>query len=379
MNEELPEEPEKRFGYWVDLKGATFSDEDPNVSWIQAVPIGTYTHPTYGKLEFDMTKIRNMESNVNTQVRNTLLDIDYDHRSTTGKAAGWVTAADARADGLYVKVEWTETATEAIKQGEYKYFSPEFQDRWKHPKTGKVHKDVLFGGALTNRPFLKDILPVNLSELVSDQGDQNMSDEFITSMRNILGLNEEATETEISTELERLVVQDNETEAVAEEVEVEEEIVEPELVLASEDESDELTALAEDHPEVKALTERIHVLETANRLSEVNLKLQEWDQTRPYAIPGSLRDSARKILSETTDPTVERFLDELTQVGMVALGETKVASHGNERSAEESFANLVNKALNEDPTMDYADAVSMVSKDNPQLFEDYRHEVFVKE
>jgi phage I-like protein len=367
-----------RLGYWVDLAGASFTEEDENVSWIQAVPVGSYDHPTYGSIEFTSDKIANMELNVLEQIRGQQLDIDYDHKSQTGKAAGWVTTADARADGLYLQVQWTKTAADAIKQGEYKYFSPEYQDKWKHPKTGRVHKDVLFGGALTNRPFLKDLLPVNLSELISDQGDPNMADDtFVTSMRDILGLEEDASEEAIAAALEDLVVQVNESPVAPEHVEEESHDLVPEPILASETaDLAEITALAEGNPQVRALVDRVAILETANRLSEVNLKMQEWDTTRPYSLPAVLRDQARKILSETVNPAIEKFFDELTQLGMVPLGETKVASRGTERTAEESFTNLVNKRLGEDSSLGYADAVSQVSKDNPELFEDYRREAF---
>ena len=57
-----------------------------------------------------------MALNVKNEVRDTQLDVDYDHKSQSGKAAGWIKDAQARSDGLYLQVEWTNTATEAIKK-----------------------------------------------------------------------------------------------------------------------------------------------------------------------------------------------------------------------------------------------------------------------
>ena len=395
MIEENPEEEPKRFGYWAVLDQAEHSlDEEKGSSWIQAVPLGDYKHPVYGEISFTPDTVRNMASNIKNEVRETLLDVDYDHKAKSGKAAGWITDADARSDGLYVKVEWTETAKQAIKSGEYKYFSPEYQDKWKHPKSEKVHKDVLFGGALTNRPFLKDILPVNLSELIGDQGDQTMSGNaevseditFIDTLRDVLGLAEDASEDEILTVASQIqpVMEEGEEEA-AEEEESEEEAAEeeavteeePELVMASET-TDSIKALAEENPEVKSLVDRVAVLETANKLSEVNLQLTEWDSTAAFTFPATLRDDARKLLCEM-GPELTKFFDELSKVGMVPLGETKVKSRGVERTASESFSGLVEKQLSENADMGYADAVAKVSGDNPELFEEYRRESFIQE
>lgn len=363
-----------KVGYWVDLKGVEFEEgeEDKSSSWIQAVPIGTYQHPVYGEIDFTQEKIRAMAANVNNEVRDTLLDVDYDHKAKTGKAAGWITNASAESDGLYVQVEWTNSAKEAIKNNEYKYFSPEYQDKWKHPKTGQVHRDVLFGGALTNRPFLKDLLPVNLSELLGDQGEPKMADDFVNAMRGILGLPEEMSEEDVLSAAEQLVAQPEEevTPEVAEES-AEESVPEP--VLASE-EATEITALAEENPQVKALMDRIGILETANRLSEANLQLNEWDSTRPYTIPSVLRDKARKMLSEAHSSELAEFLDELTKVGMVSLGETEAATRGITKSAGDTFQDLVEKKLSED--VDYVDAVSEVSREHPDLFDEYRREAF---
>jgi Mu-like prophage I protein len=62
------------------------------------------------------------------------------------------------------KVDWTEEGASLVKSGKYRYFSPEFMFQWKDPANGTEHKDVLLGGALTNRPFLKDMEPVAFSE-----------------------------------------------------------------------------------------------------------------------------------------------------------------------------------------------------------------------
>jgi hypothetical protein len=154
------------FGFIVDLGKYKFDEEDGEdlKRWIQAFPIGKWDHPEYGTIEMSLPKAVNMAANINAGVRGQDLDIDYDHKADRKDAAGWIERAEARVDGLWVLVDWTKEAFEKIKNKAYKYFSPEFMNVWTHPSSGQKFKDVLFGGALTNRPHLKGILPINLSE-----------------------------------------------------------------------------------------------------------------------------------------------------------------------------------------------------------------------
>src|SRR5262245_39533640 len=151
-------------GYWVDLETVQLSFDNES-TWIQAMPLGTYNHPIWGTMTFTPERVDTFVKNFNDRVRGTDIDIDYDHKVKTDKAAGWVKAAENRgASGLWIKVEWTPDALKALRNKEYRYFSPEYADEWTSPK-GDTYRDVLVGGALTNRPFLKDILPINLSEI----------------------------------------------------------------------------------------------------------------------------------------------------------------------------------------------------------------------
>ena len=200
-------------------------------------------------------------------------------------------------------------------------------------------------------------------------------DTFVTSMRDILGLDGEASEEVVLSAAEQLIVAQNETEAVPSEVPESSPDSIPELVMASE-ETTEMVALTETYPEVKALVDRVALLEVANKLSEVNLQMSEWDSSRPYTIPSVLRDRARKLLSEARNTELTQFIDELTKVGMVTLGETESATRGMDKSATDTFMQMVDKKLSEDSNTDYVDAVSDISRDHPDLFEEYRREAF---
>jgi hypothetical protein len=98
-------------GYLVDLRGLSFDDATDTSTWIQAMTVGEYEHPVHGNIKITPERIQRFAANVNNRVRETDLDIDYDHKAYGGEAAGWVRQAEAREDGLWVLVEWTSGIT----------------------------------------------------------------------------------------------------------------------------------------------------------------------------------------------------------------------------------------------------------------------------
>ncbi len=199
----------KKISFLIELASQTFSTSTADgaevQSWIQAMPLGKYSHPIYGEIDITPDKVKRFAANVNSRVRTTELDIDYDHKEYSGEAAGWIKQAEPRDNGLWILVEWTAKAWEAIKSKAYRYFSPEFDDEWSDPKTGEKYTDVLFGGGITNRPFLKDILPLNLSEKFSElEGDKNMTPEQIKELLTLLGLGDGASFDDVKAKLEGL-------------------------------------------------------------------------------------------------------------------------------------------------------------------------------
>lgn len=83
------------------------------------------------------------------------LVFDYGHQTEYSRdngqpapAAGWIKELQARADGIWGRVEWTERARAMLKAREYRYVSPTFQ----HTKAGVVTE--VLRAALTNNPAL---------------------------------------------------------------------------------------------------------------------------------------------------------------------------------------------------------------------------------
>jgi len=132
--------------------------------WVQLLRPGVWDHPKHGTLIIDDKVINGMIANFNNHVRGIDLAIDEDHQAEKG-AAGWFKGLENRGqDGLWALIEWTSRGVELIRDKIYKYLSAEFDWDWINEETGKNYKYVLFGAALTNRPFIKGMAAVNLSE-----------------------------------------------------------------------------------------------------------------------------------------------------------------------------------------------------------------------
>jgi phage I-like protein len=361
-------------GYWVDLQSVALDDVEGNTLWLQAFPVGTYKHPLYGKLEMDSAKAQRMAADVKGKVRGQDLDIDYDHKAQDGKAAGWVKDAEGRDDGLWVQVEFTDDAFASIKKKEYRYFSPEFADKWTHPKTGTVHKDVLFGGALTNRPFLKDILPINMSEVSGQEGVAQV-DELLKVLREKLGLGEDASEDEVLKGLNEIEIgpEDKETDPDPEDEDPDPENEEVEL-------SEEIAQ----HPAVKALTEKVGLLEASNRLAEVNAQITLWNaKDDGFAIPPAVVEPLRSLMTLSDNKTtklIRQVFDALTEKGMVKLTEAggttrtpRTVSTGG--SATQSFNDQIKTLMAANEGMSFKEAALEVSREDPELFDGHREEV----
>jgi hypothetical protein len=137
--------------------------ETDQSSWIQIMTTGKWKHPQLGEIQITRDDLLKFKENFDKRVRGVDIAVDVSHNPDAG-AVGWFEELRVDGDKLFGKVKWTDEGAELVKSGKYRYFSPEFMFRWTDPATGQTYKDVLFGGALTNRPFLKNMEPVALSE-----------------------------------------------------------------------------------------------------------------------------------------------------------------------------------------------------------------------
>lgn len=85
------------------------------------------------------------------------LVIDYEHATLSGNeapAAGWIKELEARPDGLWARVDWTDKAAAYIRNKEYRYFSPVL------PLDAKRRPTQMLNAGLTNFPAITHLPPL---------------------------------------------------------------------------------------------------------------------------------------------------------------------------------------------------------------------------
>lgn len=113
------------------------------------------------------------------------LPIDENHaidlaapRGEASPARGWIVEMQARADGIWGRVEWTATGTALMAERAYSGISPVIQ----HDKAGNILR--ILRASLVNRP--------NLRGMTALQQETEM--DFLKRLAKALGLGEDATE-----------------------------------------------------------------------------------------------------------------------------------------------------------------------------------------
>lgn len=390
------------FSYLFDLSGIQFDDNSLS-SWIQAFPVGTYQHPSYGEINVTPERVKAFAASVNNKVRGTDLDIDYDHKVDTKIAAGWVQAADARPDGLYLHVNWTPAAAKKIKDKEYRYFSPEYMDSWTD-NSGTTHSDVLFGGALTNRPFLKNIQPVNLSEEMAKlmaaqapgQGPgtrtdpQNSSvsplsvDDALGRMATLLGLDPNADHNQILGAVSMLTkdeASENDDQNTQEPGQGNNKETQMSEKQGGEGGAPAVTLTEQqlmEHPVFKQMAEKMALLETANTLAEVKAQLTELTEGS-YVLSPAVKELAEPFMLTLPKDARMKFAEILKlfveRKGVVQLGEIgsarTTASIEDQQTGVKAFNEAVDKVQAE-KKLSYTDAVTHVAANDPELYQNYR-------
>lgn len=148
----------------IDTSKLKFA-EDGAPEEIQVLMCGKWNHPVYGPIIIEAKDITEFKKNFDDGLRRDI-PVTEGHESFDEKpAVGWFKAlSDKGADGLWATMEWTPKGKTLLADKSYKYFSPEFYTEYEDPETREIYKNVLVGGALTNKPYFKSMQAVVLSE-----------------------------------------------------------------------------------------------------------------------------------------------------------------------------------------------------------------------
>lgn len=152
------EEPMSEIGCSYVITGAEISGD--GTSWIEVMPIAEKARN--GPHFFTITAEDLTAAASYIQANPDRIPVDYDHAGAEGgstKAAGWFTGnAEVRGESLWAEVKWTPAAVQEIRDGSFRFVSPEWEMETKDSKTGLwTTFKALAAATLTNRPFFSEL------------------------------------------------------------------------------------------------------------------------------------------------------------------------------------------------------------------------------
>lgn len=108
-----------------------------------------------GWREFTAGDAEEMVRNFKAGLPNSSIPVNVEHDIRQGRI-GTIDKLWVGEDGVYARIKWTDDGRKLVKAGRFLFFSPEIAWEWINPTTGRKHKNVLVGGAVTNYPFHGD-------------------------------------------------------------------------------------------------------------------------------------------------------------------------------------------------------------------------------
>jgi hypothetical protein len=166
------------------------SEGEEETQYFAKVPvavIGEWEHPTYTKVSFSQEDYDQMQQNFASNVLGfeppLFLGHPVNDQTVEGAPAeGFLTAFVQEGDALFGIYEIVDEETySAVKKGKYRYASSEIIRDYTNPVDGESVGIVLFGHALTNRPFVPNLPRVSvLSEDSKEQQSLAAARQYIT-------------------------------------------------------------------------------------------------------------------------------------------------------------------------------------------------------
>ena len=192
---------------------------------LQLLIVGSWNTPWHGDFEISAEDIDQFVANYKANIglpadSEGKIQVNYGHASWD-KAAGWMSNLRAEEDdgrlSLVADVEWTADALAAIKAGEWRYISPEFNPRalpWEDPEEEwRMIANVLTGAGLTNIPLFKKLKKVAASERPDSSNKSNQGEPMSLKLEDIRTLEASAITAD-----QRKVLEDNKAELSTEEL-----------------------------------------------------------------------------------------------------------------------------------------------------------------
>lgn len=345
---------------------------------------GTYTHKVYGKIVVTRERNERFAANFNNGVYQSQIPIDAEHQTKLSGAVGWITALLVNEDGsVDAAVTWTDRGKKLIESDRFKYFSPEWFEEWCDPATEECYQDVAIGGAITTRPFFKEksLRPLVASEeAISATADDPTPIVFAAQPTKAAQRNthkesamSDAPNTPSAQEFAELTQRLEETAATVQSLN---ETLETEKQARQAAEA-QATAMAEQN---QALADRVARMEeeaTNKRFNEMVNGPTPWygDAQKHISVLKTLANAFGedsddfKAYVETQTAVAKQLAESLL------FQEIGSSNAGNGNSPEARLEAAARKLMSEDSNLTYAQAYSLATERNPQLYNEYLAEV----
>jgi len=194
-----------KFSEDINVEGYEIIYNEDGPSEVQLLRDGKFIHPIYGEILISENDLNQMIRNFNDKVRGIDISIDYTHDNEDGEnpAACWIKSLEIKdtrkGKGLFSQVEFTPKGQKLVQQKEYKYASADFVINYTTEEGAHV-PFVLCGGTLTNRPFIKEMNPIKLSEYKpTKEENKEMNKEALMNALKDLGIDVVVLQNQIET------------------------------------------------------------------------------------------------------------------------------------------------------------------------------------
>lgn len=390
---------EKQYSFKT-TEGSRFEYSEKSPEYIEVVVFeeGSLFHPMWGEEHFTRDRLERFKRNFDENVRKTEIFLDEDHEPNHRKRGTFEelffkTSDEGRLQ-LWAKIHLAPKGKELVKDDEYNYFSPEWLDTWIDPEE-EEYKDVLIGGALTNRPF-QNHLPKALvysESFISNQ--HNMSedkklpeDEVVEETKETNSTNdteevkEESTQEETKeTNLdEKKEGEDSPKEDSTEEVENEESEENSEEPEESKEFSEKM--LSELPKTARKYIENLKNENKSYKEKEESRKLSEFvdsfmfsEQNKAGKFLQKSKDKVESFCAGLTESQRKEFSEVLAEVKGFSLG--KVGGNLSSKeysSASEEVSRLEEKYMSE-KGLKRREASALIRRENPELIKEYEEEM----
>ncbi len=173
--------------------------EGKRTTTVNVTRVGKFSDPRYGDFEITREMLLSMVKNFEANTYGQEIALDVAHMPQNG-AAAYFRKLFLDGTKLRGEIELTEYGIEAITKRGYRYLSAEYFENFVDNEKKLAHGPTLVGAALTVRPVIKRLDPVQLSEdslgagptLVSDRiktlllEEQTTMNEFLKKLRDKL-------------------------------------------------------------------------------------------------------------------------------------------------------------------------------------------------